>query len=329
MFNVFNYLLKLLTSKNPNLIYLQILIILAIIFLAIYLYKITESPYLKINKAQEGFQQDQSYILKQNQFIYDEFYAEMYDGVNNRDKLCQRELFQIIKMTEPSANHSVFLDIGSGTGCVVNELTNAGYDVYGIDKSEAMTEYAESKNPNLNIKVADALDAMSYEKGVFTHVMCLNFTIYELDNKLQFFRNCYHWMKPNSYLILHLVNPGKFSTKKYLKFNTGITSLYDSLIPETENENVRKTSLVTEFSDCTYEEKYAFSSDKSIVVFSQVFTDKITKNIRQNEQILKMESIDEILDLAKRSGFIVHGKTGMKAIIGDDNQYLYVLERTL
>jgi beta-lactamase class D len=55
----------------------------------------------------------------------------------------------------------------------------------------------------------------------------------------------------------------------------------------------------------------------------------MTKNIRKNEQTLQMESIDEILDMAKHAGFIVHGKTGMHGINGDDNQFLYILERTM
>ena len=94
-------------------------------------------------------------------------------------------------------------------------------------------------------------------------------------------------------------------------------------------DSTRQTSLTTEFEDCKYQEKYEFSKNSQNVTFTQIFTDNITKNIRQNEQILKMESIDEILDLAKRAGFLVHGKTGMKTINGDDNQYLYILERTL
>jgi hypothetical protein len=42
-----------------------------------------------------------------------------------------------------------------------------------------------------------------------------------------------------------------------------------------------------------------------------------------------MESIDEILGMAKRAGFIVHAKTSTKGMNGDDNQYLYVLERIM
>jgi SAM-dependent methyltransferase len=326
---MFNYLSKIITSDNPNLFLLKFLLFLAIILSLIYLYRISESPYSKKNKSQEGFRQDKPYVLKQNQEIYDDFFAEMYDGVNDRDKLCQKELFQIIKMTEPTIRNSVFLDIGSGTGCVVNELTKAGYDTYGIDKSSAMNNYAEMKYPNVNIKLADVLDPMTYENGVFTHVLCLDFTIYEFKNKAQLFSNCYFWMKPNAYFIVHLVNPNKFSAKKYLKNNGDLNTLFNSILPETNNNNnnTRKTKMSVNFADCKYDESYDFSNNSSNVSFKQVFTDSVTKNIRENEQTLKMETIDEILDIAKRCGFIVHAKTEMKNINSDENQYLYVLER--
>ena len=322
------YLTNIVTSRNPNLFYLQFLLILAIVFLALYLYRVSESPYTKKRREQEGFTQEQPYVLKQNKDIYDDFYAELYDGVNNRDKICQRELFQIIKMTEATTNNSIFLEVGSATGTVLNQLAKAGYDSYGIDKSDAMVTHTATKYPELNVKFGDVLDPMTYENSVFTHILCLNFTIYEFDNKRQFFSNCYYWIKPNAYLIVHLVNPSKFRARKYLKFKGMMGTLFDNLLPETDGEE-RETELHTEFEDCKYHEKYETAADKKTITFTQVFTDKVTKNIRQNEQTLKMETIDEILDVAKKCGFLVHAKTSMKGCNGDDNQYLYILERAL
>jgi SAM-dependent methyltransferase len=322
------YLTNIVTTRNPNLFYLQLLLILAIVFLLIYLYRVSESPYAKKRREQEGFTQEQPYVLKQNHDIYDEFYAELYDGVNNRDNICQRELFQIIKMTEATTANSVFLEVGSATGTVLKQLANAGYTAYGIDKSEAMVTHTDTKYPDLNVKSADVLDPTTYENGVFTHILCLNFTIYEFENKRQFFSNCYYWMKPNSYLVVHLVNPTKFSTRKYLKFKGFTSRLFDNLLPESSVEP-RETEMHVEFEDCKYNEKYETAADKITVTYTQIFTDNVTKNIRQNEQTLKMETIDELLDVAKKCGFIVHAKTSMKGCNGDANQYLYVLERTM
>jgi len=320
------YIKNIVTSSNPNLFYLQLLFFLAIVFIGLYLYRITESPYSKQKRMQEGFTQEQPYVLKQNQEIYDEFTAEIYDGVNNRHSICQRELFQIIKMTEPSTANSVFLEVGSATGTVLNQLASAGYNAYGIEKSDAMIGFTESNYPDLSVKSGDVLDPMSYENGLFTHILCLNMTIYEFADKRQFFSNCYYWMKPNSYLIVHLAQPSKMSARKYLKFKGFMTTMYEELMPETPVTKP-ETELKTDFEDCTYQESYEYSETKKSMTVIQTFTDKITRNIRQNEQTLKMESIDEILDIAKRAGFLVHAKTGMKKCNGDEHQYLYVLER--
>jgi len=42
-----------------------------------------------------------------------------------------------------------------------------------------------------------------------------------------------------------------------------------------------------------------------------------------------MEKLDTILKLATDNGFILHGKVNMKNSNGDENQYLYILERSL
>jgi hypothetical protein len=42
-----------------------------------------------------------------------------------------------------------------------------------------------------------------------------------------------------------------------------------------------------------------------------------------------MENIDDILKIASNSGFVIHAKTNMKSCNGDENQFIYVFERTL
>jgi len=317
------YIYNIINSTDPRKAYLKLLLLLAILFICLVAYRMSERP-----KALEGFTQNQPYILKVNQDIYDDTYAELYDGVNERNKICQKELFKVINMTEPDSKNSVFLDIGCGTGCVVNELTNAGYVAYGIDKSDAMTNYAEEKYPNIIVLKSDFMDPMNYENNTFTHILCLNFTIYEVEDKLKFFRNCYHWMKPNSYFILHLVDREKFSSKKFLDSpaNNSYAELYKLFAPQKPVS--RETAITVHFEDYKYSESYEFSKDSN-VLFKQIFVDTQTENIRENQQELKMETINEILSTANRAGFIVHSKSDMKSCSGDENQFLYVFERSM
>jgi len=231
-------------------------------------------------------------------------------------------------MTNPDTKNSVFLDIGSGTGCVVNELTQAGYTAYGVDQSEAMVDISEAKYPEIEIFQRNVTDAMCFDKGLFTHILCTNFTIYELKDKNIFFRNCYHWLKPNGYLVVHLVDREKFSAKKFEDSIMDLSALYRTIWPSTTNnkENNKKTSA--EFIDYVYEAVYETSTTSpNVVILKETFTDKETKHIRQNENILMMESIEEILSIASKNGFIIQGKTNKCS--KDENQYLYIFERTM
>jgi SAM-dependent methyltransferase len=286
----------------------------------IILYRISEPP--KPNR--EGFQQKEPFVLKQNDETYDSFYAELYDGVNNTDTRSDKELSEIIKMTEPTTQNSVFLDIGSGTGYIVNQLQDAGYSVYGIDKSQAMVDYAETLYPNSEYQCGDATDSMTFEKGTFTHIICTNFTIYEIKDKRTFFSNCYFWSVPNSYLIMHLADRKKFNITKP-------NGTYKPSLLMPAPAVGRETTTVVEFADFIYTAKYEFPKkpDELTVVFKESFTDNDTNNIRQNEKTLYMESIDDIVGMAQSAGYIVHSKMNMSKCNGDENQYLYVFERLM
>jgi ubiquinone/menaquinone biosynthesis C-methylase UbiE len=298
------------------------LLIIIIITIVYYLFRLSEPP----KKIPEGFTQNAPFILKTDLEIYDDFYAEVYDGITEREKSCHKELFEILKMSELDTKNSTILDIGSGTGCIVNQLTDAGYNIYGIDKSKSMIEFSETKYPNSNFIKADIADTMTFEKNLFTHILCMNFTIYEIFDKKTFFRNCYFWLKPNGYLILHLVDRERFTAKKFKDSLMDLTALYKKY---SLSQQEKRTETSAEFIDFEYIGNYEIKSGSPIVTFKETFIDKETKNIRQNENTLMMDSIENILKIASNSGFIIHGKTNMKSCNGDENQYIYVLERSL
>jgi ubiquinone/menaquinone biosynthesis C-methylase UbiE len=57
-------------------------------------------------------------------------------------------------------------------------LKNRGFEAYGIDKSQAMVDYSADKYPDISVKCADAEDALAFEKGSFSHILCMYFTVY-------------------------------------------------------------------------------------------------------------------------------------------------------
>jgi len=311
------YILSILDSKGPNTVALKYLVFITIIVLLYLLYKLTKKP----EQKQEGFQQKESFVLKRDQSIYDDFYVEVYDELNETKERTNWEVLQTIKMTQPTRKNSVFLDVGSGTGSLVNNLVSRGFYAYGIDSSKTMTEYSEKKHPNIEVKCENVQDAMTFEKNTFTHITCTNFTIYQIQDKASFFKNCYFWMMPNAYLILHLVDKAKFSAISPLR------KAEIRWMPFFKTEKPRVTDTIAEFDDFQYRKTYKFNN--TTTTFTETFTDKATQHVRQNEQTLYMEDIDDILKMASRCGFVLHGKVDMNSFNGDENQFLYILERQL
>ena len=327
-------------------VWVNLCIFLILILILITIFKI-KNPY------SEGFSQNERFILKKNEEIYDDFYVNIYDKIHLPYRRVPYELKTIIDTTQPDENNSFFLDVGSGTGVVVNELNSLGYSAIGIDNSPSMINFASTSfsqnsfSPTLRteksikscssplFKQGNVENMLMFERGKFTHILCLYFTIYHFKNKHIFFRNCYSWLKPGGYLIIHLVNKDKFDTI----VPVGKNLLFGS--PQLHNEN-RITKQLIDFNQFKYKVSYDFSSNTALL--TETFEDSTTNNIRQNERTMYMEDIDDILNMAILTGFVPNAnisysiKPGehenfkpfdLKEVTEDPYQYLYILERPL
>lgn len=287
----------------------------------------------------EGFSQNEKFILEKDENIYDEFYSEIYDQLHLPHKRVPFEVNAIIQNTQCTPEHSSFLDIGSGTGDVLIEFEKKGFQIIGIDKSKPMIQRSLQKCGTITVENADVENPMAFDKYSFTHVLCLYYTIYHFQNKKIFFNNCYKWIKPGGFLIVHLVDKNQFDTtipiNKYL-----LNNIF-------KKENEIKNSENVDFGMFTYKRFYNFysqtpengtssmirSSDSinlynNKTIITETFTDKISNNIRQNELTLYMENIDIIINIAKLCGFIPNGVFNLKKT-GDEYQYMYFFERSL
>tara|TARA_Y200000002_G_scaffold83245_3_gene66048 strand:- start:6329 stop:7267 length:939 start_codon:yes stop_codon:yes gene_type:complete len=311
-------LLTILTTKNPNLIYFKWLLILAIIMSVFLIYKIF---YITPYNTYEGFTQKEPFIIKNNEDAYDTFYLQLYETLHDVFQRQDNELKHIIQTTNPCNKNSTILDVGSGTGHAVSLLQEEGYNVFGIDKSQKMCEYAINYNENIEVLNDDVLKPMVFEKNSFTHILCTYFTIYHFEDKRLFFRNCYFWMKPGGYLVVHLVDKNKFS-------NIIPHHLARSWRTHPEYNHISlKTKAI--FNDFEYTGCFAMYENSAGTTFTETMTDLETKHIRQNEFDLYIEDMETICECAKQCGFIFHAKTDMKQMNNDENQYLYYFERPL
>jgi SAM-dependent methyltransferase len=313
-----NYLLSVLnTANNPNNYIFKYLLLITMVYIIYLVWK----RYNRFKIISEGFTQNEAYILKKNEDIYDDFYAEVHDELHCPKNRIWHELLNIINTTEPTSRNSVFLDIGSGTGSTVNHLHDAGYRAFGLDKSKAMIEISEEKYPECNYKLGDALEPMCFEHKSFSHILCTYYTIYHFQDKLTLFRNCYNWLLPNGYLVLHLIDADKFDAlSPAAKANLAVNP----------NKYAKKriTKSVVKFENYTYNLSYDYRNIQQKELYrNEQFKDKASGNIRENEEVLYIETPDNILKLAKHAGFNLYAQFNMKDNLDDEHQYIYILER--
>jgi len=274
------------------------------------------------NLYTEGFTQNEKYVVKRNADIYDKFYIGIYDYLHKTQKRSSYEIKQILESTQPDKVNSVILDIGCGSGCVVGGLTEQGYRAFGVDKSSAMVDLSKQKFPHAKVKLGNADDSMEFDRETFTHILCLNKTIYEFPDKVAFFRNCYHWLVPGGYLVVHTVDP--------LHFDPIIPAGKPRIIENPQKyASERITDTVIDFIDFKYKSAYDFKTTKTngIVRHTETFTDKQTGNIRENEHIIVMESDKSIVDTARLCRFVGHGQFSMKSYNGDEHQTVYIFQK--
>ena len=275
----------------------------------------------------EGFKEEQtsSKFDMRNDIneIYDDFYVSIYDDmVFNKHKI-DYEIGKIVALTKPKPQ-SYFLDIGSGTGHHVSNLTANGYKAEGIDLSQSMVTKAKQTYPELNYQTADALTDKLYLAETFDQITCFYFTLYYIKNKKKLFENCMKWLVPGGYFSVHLVNRDKF----------------DPIIPAGNPFNIvspqkyadkRITTTTVKFDEFVYKSKFDLKETVTSVEAPNAFLTETFKNnkdgnVRRHEHKFYMLTQAEILDLAKEAGFIIHAKIDLLKC-QYDSQYIYILQK--
>ena len=324
-----------MVSLNGWLITLLVLSFILVVFM-----------YIGPHSGKEAFSQGAPYVIQRGTNAYDDFYAGIYDILYKSNERSEYEAQQIVLATQPDKEFSRFLDIGCGTGCLTATIQKLGYQVIGVDKSQAMIQAGTEKRPECTLKQGDTQDSMTFDRGAFTHILCLNGTIYELKDKIAFFRNCAHWLEPGGYLVLHLMDPKKFNpivpvgnnygdpvgksygdpVGKHSSDPVGKSRQYDS--PQ-EFSKSRITNSVVDFIDFKYKSVYDFEQVDTTgqVVQIETFTDAMTNKVRQNEHTLYMEKERDILAMTQFCGFVAVGSFTMERYNKDAFQTVHILQK--
>ena len=272
--------------------------------------------YLFTNKQTltEGFSQRENFVIKEKDDIYDSFYADIYDQLVQDKIKNEYEVGTIINLTKPTKN-SLLLDIGSGTGDHVAIFNSKNINAVGLDKSSAMVAVSKKKYPNIEFNVGNANDVMVHPAHTFTHITCLYFTIYYIKDKFSFFRNCYEWLKPGGYLVVHVVDKNKFDPILNAANPLNILSVQ-------KYAKERVTTSLIKFNNFNYRANFSIGDNNDEnATFEETFTDDNGK-VRKHLHNMFMPIQDEIEHIGKEVGFIVEGKIDLDTVQYDNQQLL-------
>lgn len=310
----FNTLIRLFKKSSvwEKVLYTFFLLIL-IILIVNYAYEPNEG----FDNANGGVT-NKKLVVKTGPGIYDDFYSNIYDKLLFCKAKNDFEIGAIMKNTKPNKTSKI-LDIGSGTGHHVGALVSNGINAIGIDVSPSMVAKSKSSYPDGNFTVGDAMETMLFPQGSFTHILCLYFTIYYIEDKRTFLKNCYNWLSPGGFMVLHLVDRDKFDP---------ILPAGDpfAIISPQRYAKKRITSTVVKFKGYDYRSNFEYNPDKDEASLNEHFKKTNTGDVRKNEHRLFMPTQKSVLSIAKDTGFILHSQTDMMRC-QYATQYIYILEK--
>jgi SAM-dependent methyltransferase len=267
------------------------------------------------NQVIETFDNNDDKFIYKNKDLYDDFYVNIYDDLVFNQRKNDFEVNEIIKFI----NKGKALDIGSGTGHHVDELTKHGFDCVGIDSSKSMVKHAKIMFPEQKFKYADALKPMTFQPKSFDLITCLYFTIYYIKDKEQLFNNISLWLRPDGYFVLHLVDKHKF--------NPMVPAGDPFVIVSPQNySHQRINDSVVHFDKFKYKSNFALP-EKNKGVFKEYFKFKNSQKVRQNDHVFYMNKQKDIVNMVKNAGLKLVDVIDMSPC-AYDNQYLYVFRKS-
>jgi len=323
IFNSLNAYLKSITKW-------EILVLLFILLLIICFIK------NDISMQVEGFEQGSKYKIYENEHIYDSFYADIYDELFIQPNKIEAEVDEVIHITE--ANDKInnngkkgfkMADLGCGRGHHVDQLQKKGMDIVGCDKSPAMIQSAKDLYPSSTFIEGDFMNPMLFSEEEYNVLTCFYFTIYYAKDKRTFFKNCYNWLRPEGYLIVHLVDRNHFDP-----IVPGGKPLF--LVSPQTYAKERITNSLVKFRSFQYKSDFKTpgntkgektSGTKNIGKFIEKFTDDKSGKVRENVHTYYMPTNREILDTAKEVGFVVTGQVDLIHVL-NEYQYLFILRKS-
>ena len=195
--------------------------------------------------------------------------------------------------------------------------------------------------PELKDKISNSEgienNPMAFEKNTFSHILCLYKNLYRFRDKEKVLLNIYHWLQPNGYFILQIIDPFLFDSIVPAAKQNSVYNEEEEEDGRQEDKRVNKNRIRnTEIDFLHFDYKASWKQNTGGGLqeqqekqeefqdqFTEIFRDNRSGKIRQNDFTYYMQDIQSLLKLINKCGFIVKGKAEWDG----KKEYLYVFER--
>jgi hypothetical protein len=261
----------------------------------------------------EGFVQNSSFVLKQNDEIYDTFYMQIYDELYIPSKYVKKISNTIVKYRYTKADHLLLI---CNTGDQAHSLQNYFDNVSIIHSSKDAVNYMKTKYPKLNsfIKCDDLRRSMNYTDNSLTFILFTQFCIYkypEISRKI-IFENIDRWLVEHGMIFIELVEPHQFDT---------VLPIASQFFDVQKHTTKRIMENEVDFQAFSYSNSFIFKENNLLV--SETFVDKKTKFVRKNEQVFYMLTVKRMISEFLTYGFVAKGRI----TITNNSKYIYVFKK--
>lgn len=244
-----------------------------------------------------------------NDQLYDDFYASVYDLLVQSSKRNQAEVAYLMKHWKKPAR---ILDAGCGTGVVAIAFAKEGASkVVGIDQSKAMIDHAlkvnmpkstltDEQKAAVEFRVDNLLNPNAAKSAEFDAACIMYFTVYQVADLDGLFRNLSVWVRPGGHLCVQVVNKHKFDPL------LDAASPFVFSLQKYSKERITKSKV--NFDKFDYEANFALEEENpNAATFNETFRFKDGKAPRRQRHTFNMYDTPVVIKKAKTAGWFYHG----------------------
>jgi ubiquinone/menaquinone biosynthesis C-methylase UbiE len=267
--------------KNRFLICILLFILLIILY---YFFRVRV-----IEKFEDKFDDFEKY-----EEIYDDQFVNLYEIIYRDFTDIDYDTKVVYKKTINGDETPKFLVGGSGVGKLCKAIKDKYKDVIGVDISENMLKMSQKLYPNVKFVRGNLVKTNIFKEKEFTHIYIDERTLHynNLDDIEKIIKNCFFWLKEESYLIVPIYDPDELQ----------LASRYYSSKYIDDKGYVHGFTYLNDFShDCYYIKEDG--ENDTFNYYDKVIFDTGDKRIKKTT--FNIPSKEKIYDIILNNGFDV------------------------